>query len=214
LGDVFPGDHWLDQIALVKILTSGHLVFLVAICAAAQTSSNTPDVTVLQNRWRIEKYNPALDKDPLAPNKERQTEELEQKANATENENRARQGEPALAPSMRQSAPETGAGRLKVQYVYEIKVKNTGRKEIRTITWEYVFFELGTRQEVGRLQAVSQANMKPGSTKQLVVHTTASPTGTIDASKAGKKPSEQFSEQVVIRSIEYADGSVWSAKRN
>jgi len=198
----------------MKVLISSLVVFLVAICAAAQTSSNPPDVTVLQNKWRIEKYNPALDKDPMAPNKERQREELEQKETARENENRARQGEPALAPAVRQRAPENVVGRLKVQYVYEIKVKNTGQKEIRTITWEYVFFELGTKQEVGRLQGVSQANMKPGSTKQLVIHTTASPTGTIDASKAGKKPSEQYSEQVVIRSIEYADGSVWSAKPN
>src|ERR1041385_386029 len=158
----------------MKVLISSLVVFLVAICAAAQTSSNPPDVTVLQNKWRIEKYNPALDKDPLAPNKERQKEEIEQKETARENENRARQGEPALAPTVHQSAPETVAGRLKVQYVYEIKVRNAGHKEIRTITWEYVFFEPGTKQEVGRLRAVSQANMKPGSTKQSVVHTTAS----------------------------------------
>lgn len=197
----------------MKVLISSLLVFLIAICAAAQASSNPPDVTVLQKKWRVEKYNPALDKDPMAPNKERQAEEIEQKANAREDENRARQGEPALAPSVRQRATETGTGRLTVQYVYEIKFRNTGRKEIRTLTWEYVFFEPGTTQEVGRLKGVNQVSMKPGTTKQLVVHTTASPTGTLDASKAGKKPGEQYSEQVVIQRIEYADGSVWSRTR-
>jgi hypothetical protein len=198
----------------MKVLSSGLVLLLVAICASAQASSTPPDVTVLQKQWRIEKYNPALDKDPLAPNKQRQLEELEQKTAAQENENRIRQGEPTLPPSVRQRAPETGAGRLSLIYVYEMKVRNTGRKEIRTLTWEYVFFEPGTTREVGRLQVVSQVNMKPGTTKHLVVHTRSSPTDTIDATKAGKKPSEMYSEQVVIRSIAYADGSVWSAASN
>ena len=198
----------------MKVLSAGLVLFLVAICAAAQASSTPPDVTVLQNKWRIEVHNPALEKDPLAPNKERQREELEQKAAAQENENRARQGEPALPPPVRRPAPETGSGRLSVIYVYEMKVRNAGRKEIRTLTWEYVFFEPGTTQEVGRLRKVSHVSIKPGTTRHLVVRTTSSPTGTFDATKAGKKPREQYSDQVVIRSITYADGSVWSAASN
>jgi hypothetical protein len=195
----------------MKILSSGLVLFLSAICASAQASSPPPEAVVLQNKWRIEVRNPALEKDPLAPNKERQRQELEQQAAAQENENRIRQGEPTLPPSVRQPAPETGARGLSVTYVYEMKVRNTGRKEIRTLTWEYVFFEPGTTREVGRLRIVSQVSMKPGTTRHLVVHTTSSPTGTVDATKAGKKPREQYSEQVVIRSIAYADGSVWSA---
>ena len=193
----------------MNVLSSGLALFLVAICASAQASSTTPDVRVLQNKWRIEKYNPALDKDPLAPSKVRQQEELDLKAAAQENENRMRQGEPALPPPVRKGEPETRPGRLSVIYVYEIKVKNTGRKEIRTITWEYVFFEPGTTQEVGRLQMVSQVSMRPGTTRQIVVHTRSSPTGTFDTTKAGKKPHEQYSDQVVIRSIAYAYGSIW-----
>ena len=198
----------------MKVLSSGLVLFLVAICASAQTASTPPDVKVLQNSWRIEVRNPALEQDPLAPNKERLREESEQRSAARENENRARLGEPALPPSVRRSAPETGAGRLSVIYVYEIKVRNTGRKEIRTLTWEYVFFEPGTAQEVGRLQMVSLVSIKPGTNRHLVKRTTSSPTGTVDASKAGQKPSEQYSVQVVIRSIAYADGSVWSAAPN
>ena len=37
------------------------------------------------------------------------------------------------------------------------------------------------------------------------------PIGTVDAKKAGKASRDQYSEQVVIRRIEYADGSVWQA---
>ena len=195
----------------MKILSSGLLLFLFAVCVAAQASSAPPDVKVLESKWRIDLYNPALDRDPLAPNKARQQEESKQQEVARDNENRARQGEPALPPVVRQSPPETGTSRPKPFYIYELKVKNTGRQEIRNLNWEYVFFDPGTTQEVGRLRFVSKANMKPGSTKHLVVHSADSPAGTINAAKVGKHPRDQYSEQIVILGIEYADGSVWSA---
>ena len=198
----------------MKILTSVLVLFLFAVCASAQVSSAPPDVTVLQNKWRIDLYNPALDKDPLAASKEHQQEETRQQGVARENENRARQGEPALPPVMPKGSPETGAGRLTAFYIYELRVRNAGRQEIRTLTWEYVFFEPGTTREVGRLQFVSKVGMKPGSTKNLAVRSKDSPTGTLDATRAGKKERDQYSEQVVIRSIAYADGSVWSSASN
>ena len=195
----------------MKILSSGLLLFLCAVCAAAQTSSVPPDVTVLQSKWRIDLYNPALDKDPLTPSRERQQEERQQDSVARENENRIRQGDPVLPPVVHQSAPETGSRRLKVIYIYELKVRNTGRQEIRTLTWEYVFSEPGTTQEVGRLQFVSKVNMGPGTTRHLVVRSTESPTGTINATKAGQNTRDQYSERIVIRRIAYADGSVWAS---
>jgi hypothetical protein len=169
---------------------------------------------VLQSKWRIDLYNPALDKDPLAASKEHQQEEHQQQANVQENENRKRQGEPALPPVIPKSGADTGGSRLTAFYIYELKIRNTGQKEIRTLTWEYVFFEPGTTQEVGRLQFVSKVGLRPGTTRNVVVRSKDSPTGTVDATKAGKKPSDQYSEQIVIRSIGYADGSVWSSASN
>src|SRR5678815_2386122 len=99
------------------------------------------------------------DKDPLAASKEHQQEVRQQQANAQENENRKRQGEPALPPVIPKSEADSGASRLTVFYIYELKVRNTGRQEIRTLTWEYVFCEPGTAQEVGRLQFVSKVSM-------------------------------------------------------
>jgi hypothetical protein len=112
----------------MKILFSALVLFLFAVCASAQASSAPPDVTVLQNKWRIDLYNPALDKDPLAASKEHQQEEIQQQAAARENENRIRHGEPALPPVVRKSAPDTGDHRLTAFYVYELKVRNTGGK--------------------------------------------------------------------------------------
>jgi hypothetical protein len=198
----------------MRILSSGLVLFLFAVCASAQGAqapSAPPDITVLQSKWRIDLYNPALDKDPLAASKAQQQEELQRQAAAEANENRSRQGEPALPPVVRKSAPETKASRLKTIYIYELKVRNTGQQEIRILTWEYFFFEPGTTQEVGRLQFVSKVSMKPGQTRNIVVRSTEAPAGTINATKAGKNARDQYSEQIVIRKVGYADGSVWSS---
>jgi hypothetical protein len=147
----------------------------------------------------------------LTASKAHQQEEREQESAARVNENRVRQGENPLPPVVRHSASETGANRLKAIYIYELKVKNTGRQEIRTLTWEYDFFEPGTAQELGRLQFLSEVSIKPGAIRQLVVRSTEAPAGTINAAKAGKNARDQYSEKIVIRSIVYADGSVWPA---
>lgn len=196
----------------MKILSSGLMLFLFAVCALAQAFSTHPEVTVLEHKWRIDLYNPALDNDPLAPSKQRQEDQRQQESNARANENRIRQGEPALPPVVRQSSADTGgAGRLKVTYVYELKIKNTGRKEIGTLTWEYVFSDPDTTNEVGRLHFVSKVTIRPGATRHIVVHATDSPAGTINAARAGKSARDQYSEQIVIRRIGYTDGSVWSS---
>ena len=195
----------------MKILTSGLVLFLFAVCGAAQRSSVPPDVTVLENKWRIDVYNPALDKDPLSASKERQLEEAQQKSAARDNENRIRQGEPVLPPVVRQPSLEEGSGKLSRTYVYEIKVKNTGQKEIRLLVWEYVFYEPGTTVEVGRRRFISQVSIKPGTTGHIVKRSPSSPTRTVEASKAGKKPRDWYSEQILIRNIGYADGSNWPA---
>ena len=64
----------------MKILSSSLVLILFAVCALAQSSSAPPDVTVLQNKWRIDLYNPALDKDPLAASKEHRQEEIQQQS--------------------------------------------------------------------------------------------------------------------------------------
>jgi len=196
----------------MKVLCSMLVLFLFALCASAQTLPNPsagPRVTVIQKKWRIEVSNPALEKDPLKANKDRQQEEIDQRADARENENRIQQGVPTLPPRVRVPAPETGAHGLSVAYVYEVTVRNTGEKPIRTLTWDYVFFEPGTEREVGRRRFVSRVSISPGRIRNVIFRSASSPTGTIDVTKAGKKSRDQYSEQVVIQSIGYADGSVW-----
>ena len=101
-----------------------------------------------------------------------------------------------------------------VLYVYEVKFRNTGAQGIRRVTWEYVFFEPGTETELGRRRFISKVNLSPGGTTNVVVRAAASPTGTVDARKAGKKPKDMYSEQIVIQRIDYEDGTFWRPASN
>ena len=197
----------------MKALCSMPVLFGLALCASAQvpSPSATPRVAVIQKNWRTEIRNPALEKDPFAPNKDRQQEENAQKDDARENENRIKQGVPTLAPRVPMPAPEQGPHGVLITYVFEVKFRNTGDKPIRTLTWEYLFFEPGTEREVGRRQFTSSVSISPGRTRTVIMRSATPPTGTIDASNAGKKSRHQYSEQVVIQSVRYADGSLWQA---
>ncbi|HYJ88853.1 MAG TPA: hypothetical protein VEW46_22505 [Pyrinomonadaceae bacterium] len=199
----------------MKVSCSIFLLFFLGSCASTQVVSNPldgPGLKVVQKKWRMEVRNPALERDPFEPNKQREQEVIAQKEAATQNESRIRQGLPTLPPvSVR--APQRRARGLSFRYIYEVKVTNTGEKKIRTLIWEYIFFEPGTEREVGRRQFVSKVSISPGRTTNVVMRSTTSPTGTVDATNAGKKPGDQYSEQIVIRSVGYADGSSWQQLR-
>ncbi len=199
----------------MKVSCSIFLLFCLGSCASTQAVSNPldgPGLKVVQKKWRMEVRNPALERDPFEPNKRREQEMIAQKAADKENESRIRQGLPTLPPvSVR--VPQRRARGLFFRYIYEVKVTNTGEKKIRTLTWEYIFFEPGAEREVGRRQFVSKVSISPGRTTNVVMRSTTSPTGTVDATSAGKKSGDQYSEQIVIRSVRYADGSSWQQLR-
>lgn len=193
------------------------LLFLFGTGASAQALSNPsdqPNVTVVQKKWRMEVRNPSLDKDPVKAAQASEQAEQERKGNDRQNDIRSQQGMPPVTTSVPVPATETGARGLLVSYIYEVRVINTGKKEIRTLSWEYLFFEPGTERELGRRRFVSKVTIGPGKTKTLLERSASSPTGTVDATRAGKKPQDLYSEQVVIQRIEYADGSVWQATPN
>jgi hypothetical protein len=129
-----------------------------------------------------------------------------------QNELRVRQGKsPEIAPPPRKNTSERAANNYLARYIYELKIKNNGEKTIRAIIWEYVFFEPNTEIVVGQRQFISKVSISPGKTKNIVVYSASPPTETINATKASNKSRELYSEQIVIQSIEYEDGSLWKA---
>jgi hypothetical protein len=200
---------------MIKLLL---LLFLLTGTLSAQeasSTSNAPGVTAEARGWRSQIRNPALDEDPLLPSQDRQEQERAIQQNRRDNEVRARLGLPQLPPPV--PRPQINTEPMEkptVEYIYKARVTNNGEKAIRKLVWEYVFFEPGTQKEVGRRRNESKVNIKPGKSSELVVRSISPPTGTIDASRAGKKPKDQYAEQVVIQSIEYSDGTVWQRDKN
>lgn len=128
-----------------------------------------------------------------------------------------------------------GKSRSRLQIISEaqwvqLSLKNTGSKMIKALAWDFAF----VRKEEGKLllryEAFHQVEIKPGSKKNLKqplppgatrcqVFKVSADTTAQDKAKAfeavcgrGVNDPSQLPEQksVIIRRIEYADGTVWS----
>lgn len=204
----------------MKTIYPMFLLFLLAGGAFAQSlvnPSQRQNLEILQKEWRLQFRDPALDEeDPFRANEELRQEQREVKETFRRNEIRARQGLPpevntARLRELEEKVLQTKDSQPSTTYFYQIKVKNSGEKEIRAFVWDYVFFEPGTEKEVGRRQFSSEVRLLPGKTKNLVIRSASPPAGAVNAANAGKKLRDQYSEQIIIQSIEYADGSIWKA---
>lgn len=200
----------------MKILASAFMLVLFASNAATQVQSDQsakPSVVVIQKKWRMDLHNAALDQDQIEAQKERDREENARRERERLNEKLSEQGMPTRQEPY--SRPKTPPPRgISVVYVYEVKIKNTGEKDIRKIAWDYVFSDPATERELGRRRFVSEIKIGPGKTKNMIMRTSNSPTGTVDVARTGKKSQSLYSESVIVQSIDYADGSVWKADSN
>ncbi|MDQ1522661.1 MAG: hypothetical protein QOE47_585 [Pyrinomonadaceae bacterium] len=178
----------------------------VASSSAALTDA--PDVRVLKQKWRREVRHPALDEDPFLAGRQATLSDQDKKETIRGNVINKQLGrDPAPLPSGQPTLISTTGPRP--VYVYEVKVMNTGTKTIRTLVWEYMFFDPDTQREVGRHLYESRVNLRPGKSKQLDGFSLSPQTRTVDVGKTGKNLEHQYLERVVIQQIEYADGSSW-----
>lgn len=201
----------------VRLLCSMLILFSLGPGAPAQVVSDKTDgsnVTVIEKKWRIDVRNPKLDRDPVEDMNERDRAERARIATQRTNDILGERGMPAPTITVPDANRQARSRDVQVFYIYELKLTNTAEKTIRTLIWEYVFFEPGTETEVGRRRFVSKVSIGPGKTTNLVVRAVAPPTKSIAASQAGKNPREQYSEQIVIQSVQYDDGSMWRLKSN
>jgi hypothetical protein len=177
--------------------------------------SPAPDVSVLENTWKSELVYPSLNEDPLRANEEQMELERAQKQNQRDNEVRASLGMPTLPPPTRVPGRRPTPRSPYTEYVYRAKFQNTGAREIKKLVWEYVFFDSATEAEVGRRRYESEISIGPGKAKTVVIRNRVPPTGTVNVTQVGKKKmQEQYTQQVVIQSIDYKDGSSWRRPAN
>jgi len=194
------------------------LALLLAGAASAQIPStpDPPGLTVTRFSWHKDLYVPALLDDPMNPNQEQADLRREQKAIKKANAVRTAGGMGPLPMPTKEIAasqrdiPEGPS----VNYLYEVKLKNTGEKSIKTIVWEYLLFDPETSVQVGRHQFIDASKIRPGKTANLVAASGSPPTSILQAQKAGKESRHEYTERVVINRIEYDDGSFWQRPLN
>lgn len=217
---------------------------LLASTASAQTSptpapADAPGVTVAEFRWRREVFVPALYEDPMRINQDRADLERDQKAQARENIDRARQGQTPIPQPTKKIASNTPVGSTpmgtplgdepagnrnlparkdpgvsSVHYLYEAKIKNTGVKTIRTLVWDYILFDPETEFEAGRHRFIGRVSVRAGKTATLVGRSRTPPTRIVQATKSSKELPGKHAERVVVDRIEYDDGTFWERSPN
>ena len=189
------------------------LLLFLTVAASAQTLSDSSGVEVLQKNWRKGSKSSSIsiaDEDPFrAINNTRQATQ-DREADMRDRASRQQQGLPpeqsrantgtTIIPKTPERSQSSGF------YIYQIKVKNNGTKTIESIGWEYVFLSPTTNKEVGNLKFLSETNLKPGKTDNLVMSSPNPPTLIIQADDEDK-----YIEQIFIKTIKYNDGSVWTA---
>lgn len=202
----------------MKFLCLMLLTLLSAGGAAAQDGTGdigAPGVEVSRSGWRREVRNPALDEDPMQVNQEQRDLQRVQRQAERQNRTRAREGlDRNPPPKIVNPTRGVNDGGRYVEYVYEIKITNTGPKKIRALEWSYVLLDPGTGTEAGINRFLNEAVINPGKTKGLVGRTPSPPTRVVDVSKSDKETRGQFSEHVVIHRVVYEDGSTWEHPGN
>ena len=192
------------------------LVFILLVNVSAQspqTQSDAPDLTVTKKNWRKEIYHPALTADPFRPNDEQAELQRAQKDNAIRNSVRVREGT-TPQPTVRNSKPmPTESEGPTALFVYRATVKNSGTKTITGLEWDYLFFDEDRSEQVGKHSFRHRVKIRTGKSFELVGQSTKPPSLVINATKA-KKSDTQLSEVVVIRRIDYEDGSFWQRPLN
>jgi hypothetical protein len=191
------------------------LVLLVVLSASiARAQSPAPGVEVTKCNWDKERI--GWERDPFSGPIENFDETRARQRNERRIED-AKRGNSAEVDKIKREA-RADAANIATQhkttpsryvFVYKATVKNSGSKEIKSIDWDYVFYERATENEIGRQQFTSEEKIRPGQAKELVVTIRKPPTQTISLTALNKDERGTLDGRVIIVRIDYADGTSW-----
>ena len=109
----------------------------------------------------------------------------------------------------RERAIRSRPPRPRYAFLYKATFRNGGAKPIKSIAWDYVFFDAGTGEELGRRRFTSAGVIAPGKKKEFSRLIASPPAHRISVYAVGERERDGLREQVVIRRVSYAGGSEW-----
>ena len=186
------------------------LLFLALLGAGVVCAQDPSGVEVVKASWS--KIRIGWERDPFGG----PLENFDEMRSRARNERRVAQGggerakreakaDEANLAKQRQKSPS------QYYFIYKTKIKNNHTSAITQIDWDYVFYERGTENELGRQQFTSDEQVGPGKTKELIVTMTSPPTRTVSITSLNLEERERFSEKIILVRVQYADGRVWQA---
>ncbi|MDT7602557.1 MAG: hypothetical protein QOF61_554 [Acidobacteriota bacterium] len=205
----------------MKFLFAALLSFCAWTVAPAQAidpaAPDAPGIAVLKSGWSKERI--GWERDPFSG----PLENFEEMRTRVRNEKRvdiAKSGGgqsdvDKVKTEARADAANTAAVRRQQErparyvFMYKVSLRNDGAKAIRSVDWDYVFFDKGTTHEIGRRQFTSDEKIAPGKSKELTIVARQPPTETVSVQALNEKERDALDAHIEIVRIEFADGSVW-----
>ena len=114
-------------------------------------------------------------------------------------------GSSSTTQGMQASAPS----RVFFSYVYSMKIRNTGSKEIEGVAWDYVFLDPSTSTEVARHQFLSFEKVAPTKTATFQSEQRTPPIRLVRSQSADANKHDKPLEKSVVQCVLYADGTTW-----
>lgn len=93
-------------------------------------------------------------------------------------------------------------------YVYSTEILNAGPRDVQALSWDYLFSDPVTHDELKRQTGFSVGKIHVNQKKKLLIRTSSSPPKVISLGSLNANGSS-FDERVSIECILFADGSFW-----
>lgn len=186
------------------------IIYVASPAVLAQDSDS--GVVVLKCSWQKERLRPIPSAASLASQDEliqqsRRQQELATAKNtsnrteATKLETQISNHQKATIKAQQTELPRDG-------YRYRVTLRNDGTKTIKSIDWDYFFYDPNTQEELAHHQFTSDETIKPGKSKEVSVFYLIPPMKTVDA-RSLKNKEASVTEKVVVARVQFSDGSVW-----
>ena len=199
--------------ALLFILSQALAAHAQAPAAGAARAE--PGLVVLKFGWDKERV--GWERDPFAgpvenfddmrvrARNERRVEDAKRGGNAAEVDRvrREARADAAILAARRQAKPP------RYVFRYKASVRNEGASPVTEVDWDYVFFDAGGGEEVGRHRFTSVQQIDPGKSKELSFLVNAPPAQTVSVYSLGKNERASLRGQVELVRVQFEDGTVW-----
>lgn len=111
--------------------------------------------------------------------------------------------------STTQGLQPSAPSRVFFTYVYSMKIRNTGSKEIEGVAWDYLFLDPSTSAEVGRHQFLSFEKVPSNKTATFQSQQRTPPVRIVRTQNVEINKHEKLLEKSVVQCVLYDDGTTW-----